>query len=70
MIERAYIIMRDGSRCHLCGKKCRPHDIHLDHLVPISRGGSHDESNLRVACAACNVSKQARPMGEQLMLIG
>lgn len=69
-IERAYIIKRDRSRCHLCGKKCRADEIHLDHLVPLALGGSHDESNLRVACARCNTSKGARPANDQLMLVG
>ena len=69
-ILRAYIIARDDSRCHLCGKKVKPDEIHLDHLVPLSRGGTHDESNIRVAHAFCNLSKRDRPRGEQLLLLG
>jgi predicted nucleic acid-binding Zn ribbon protein len=69
-IERAYVIERDGSRCHLCGKKCRPEEIHLDHVVPLSQGGSHDPENLRVSHAVCNLRKGDRPRDEQLLLIG
>lgn len=59
-IERAAIIERDGARCHVCGKKCRPEDIHLDHLVPLAAGGDHSPENLAVACARCNLSRGAR----------
>jgi 5-methylcytosine-specific restriction endonuclease McrA len=69
-ILRAYIIERDGGRCHLCKKVCKPDEIHLDHLVPLARGGAHHESNLRVACAACNLSKNTAARNEQLMAFG
>lgn len=68
-VSRAYIIDRDGSRCHACGKKCKPEEIHLDHLVPLARGGTHAPENIRVACARCNLSRRAE--GEsQLLLLG
>jgi 5-methylcytosine-specific restriction endonuclease McrA len=69
-VSRAYIITRDGSRCHICGKKCRSSEIHLDHLVPISRGGTHTAANLRVACAHCNLSRGAGRIPAQLLLVG
>lgn len=31
--------------------------FHVDHAVPVARGGQNDLSNLRAACAACNLSK-------------
>lgn len=45
---------RDGGRCHVCGKKCDPRDWHLDHLVPISRGGEHTRLNVAVSHPTCN----------------
>lgn len=69
-IPRAYIIERDNSRCHLCRKKCKPSEIHLDHVIPLSKGGTHTLENLRVAHAKCNIAKGARACNEQLMLVG
>ncbi len=69
-IPRAYIIERDNSRCHMCRKKCKPSEIHLDHVIPLSKGGTHTLENLRVSCAPCNLSKGDRECNEQLMLVG
>lgn len=59
-VDRQAIIDRDQSRCYLCGKVCLPHQIHLDHIVPLARGGAHRADNLAVACAQCNIMKGAR----------
>jgi 5-methylcytosine-specific restriction endonuclease McrA len=69
-IPRAYIIERDNSRCHMCNRKCSGTNLHIDHVIPLSRGGTHTLENLRVACATCNTSKRDRAVGEQLMLVG
>lgn len=45
-----------GHRCWIC--KTGPYE-HLDHVKPLSKGGSHMLSNLRPACASCNSSKRA-----------
>jgi 5-methylcytosine-specific restriction endonuclease McrA len=49
--------------CPVC-HECDVTDWNLDHIVPLSRGGSHDRSNLLLICAACNKSKGARTYTE------
>jgi 5-methylcytosine-specific restriction endonuclease McrA len=44
--------------CHWCGDHCPNPDI--DHLIPLSRGGSHDIHNLAVSCRTCNRMKGAK----------
>ncbi len=39
--------------CFYCGKESQ----HMDHVVPISRGGRHSIGNLVPSCAKCNLSK-------------
>ena len=33
---------------------------HIDHILPVSRGGQNDLSNLRVLCGYCNMSKGSK----------
>ncbi len=40
--------------CH-CG--CKLTERHIDHIIPLSRGGRHSEGNLQVLCPRCNLSK-------------
>lgn len=69
-VERAYVLARDRMRCHLCGGLVKYSDVHLDHVIPLSLGGSHDVGNLRVAHSRCNTQKGARARNEQIMLFG
>lgn len=63
-VDRAAVVESDASTCYLCGKHCEAADIHLDHVVPLSRGGQHVMANLRVTHAACNMRKGARLVSE------
>ena len=49
-----------GYRCVYCGVVDAK--LHADHVVPLSRGGRHDISNIVPACARCNCSKGAKPL--------
>ena len=49
----AAVIAAYGEACVYCGGAVE----HIDHLVPLSRGGHHCVSNLRPACTSCNTSK-------------
>src|SRR4030095_3708674 len=54
------ILVRDGYRCWLCGESVDGADLSFDHVVPLSKGGSHEADNIRVAHWACNHRKRAR----------
>lgn len=57
---RAYVIARDGAVCGICGLGVLAEDLDIDHIVPVSLGGSDDPENLQVTHASCNRSKGAR----------
>lgn len=57
-VDRREIILRDQSICHICGTKCEPHEIHLDHVIPLAKGGAHSPENVKVAHARCNLDKK------------
>ena len=44
-----------GGGCAYCGADWE----HVDHVVPLARGGAHALANLVPACAPCNLSKGA-----------
>lgn len=50
-----------ASACTYCGSS---DNITIDHVIPLSRGGSHSVSNLVSACAKCNMSKGAKTVME------
>lgn len=49
------LIDRYRGCCVYCGKPASP--IHMDHVIPLSRGGRHAIGNVVPACAPCNLSK-------------
>jgi len=57
------IFKRDEFRCGACGKSPATHrgvDLEVDHIVPVSKGGGNEETNLRTLCRACNRGKKDR----------
>jgi hypothetical protein len=58
---RYAIFARDGFACQICGRlKSDGAVLHVDHIVPVSRGGKTEDSNLRTLCSDCNHGKAAR----------
>lgn len=53
---RRRIFARDDYTCRYCGD--RAESLECDHVVPVSRGGGHDDENLVTACRPCNRSKR------------
>lgn len=45
--------------CWWCGKKIRGVS-HVDHVIPLAKGGKHEAANIVITCAHCNLSKNAK----------
>lgn len=54
----AELFAKQGGRCIYCRKRLGD-SYHVDHIQPLSKGGSNWPSNLQLACAACNNRKRA-----------
>ena len=68
------IAKRHGMDCYLCGSRCDPHDVYVrngnriygdlypseEHLVPLSKGGTHTWDNVALAHRRCNSRKGNR----------
>lgn len=48
-----------GFRCRYCGASADEARLEVDHVVPVSRGGTNDLGNLVAACSRCNGGKSA-----------
>lgn len=52
------IMRRDRFRCVICGASANEGvRLHVDHVVPIAKGGKSDPNNLRTLCERCNIGK-------------
>lgn len=54
---RRMVIERDGLRCVYCDDDLTNSEVHLDHVIPESRGGLTNYENLQVTCRKCNLTK-------------
>jgi hypothetical protein len=70
-ITAIYRRARENKRvhCYLCGELIPMGQRHVDHIMPLSKGGSHTASNLAIACAHCNMSKNAKMPSEVGVLL-
>ncbi len=63
-VNRREVLRRDHHTCQYCGST---HNLTLDHVVPLSKGGSHTWDNVVTACERCNQRKGNRTPEEANM---
>lgn len=57
---RYEVIKRAAGRCEGCGVSNRERALQVDHIIPRTKGGSNDLSNLQALCSTCNAQKLDR----------
>lgn len=69
-----YLARRDGGDCGICGDPIDlgaeypdPQSASIDHIVPVSLGGSDEETNLRLAHLVCNIRRGNRPESTEIV---
>ena len=58
---------RDNFTCRQCGLR---RELQVDHVVPVSKGGGTELSNLQTLCGTCNARKGAKMMPFQRLMSG
>jgi len=56
-LSRENIYARDKYRCQYCGEQLPSRELTCDHVVPRSRGGSTEWTNVVTCCPTCNREK-------------
>jgi len=51
------VVRRDNYTCQVCGKHLLDNEVEFDHIIPLSKGGSSEEHNIRLTCFDCNRNK-------------
>lgn len=59
---RGIVLARDGYTCQYCESEDGPFEI--DHIYPVSKGGSDSLDNLLCACRSCNREKGSKLLSE------
>ncbi|KKN44964.1 hypothetical protein LCGC14_0687850 [marine sediment metagenome] len=54
---RFKVLKRDRHTCTGCGARAPDVELEVDHIVPVSKGGTDELSNLRTLCKDCNIGK-------------
>ena len=57
---RYQVFKRDHFKCCICGAspaKDPTVELHIDHIIPWSKGGQNDLENLQTLCSSCNIGK-------------
>jgi hypothetical protein len=55
---RIRVMKRDRFKCTYCGIPGTDAELEIDHIIPVSKGGSNHISNLTTACRKCNQQKR------------
>lgn len=73
-VKPGEVFRRDGYKCQECGRKTttKVSGTHnrratVDHIVPLSKGGSHEWHNVQCLCMRCNVRKSNKYVGQRRM---
>lgn len=60
--QRFEVFKRDNFTCQYCGCKAPDSVLNVDHIKPVSKGGTNDTLNLITSCFSCNSGKSDREL--------
>ncbi|MGQ9508477.1 MAG: HNH endonuclease [Thermodesulfobacteriota bacterium] len=58
--SRQNLFIRDRRTCQYCGEPFEPNELTYDHVIPRSKGGQTEWTNVVTCCTACNLKKGGR----------
>jgi hypothetical protein len=61
-----FVIIRDGLQCCYCNIPLTMESLTLEHIVPDSKRGTYNSTNLTIACGPCNNFRGSKPFFEYI----
>lgn len=61
-IKMEKILLKAGGKCTYCSIPISETNFSIDHIKPLSKGGSNHANNLVASCRTCNARKNAKPL--------
>lgn len=65
---RFEVFKRDKFTCQYCGSSAPEAILEIDHIVPVSKGGTNEIMNLLTSCRDCNRGKTNRPLSDNAII--
>ena len=62
---RFEVFKRDSFKCQYCGASAPDVILEVDHIKPVSKGGTNDLLNLITSCRDCNRGKHDKPLTDR-----
>ncbi len=63
--NRFEVFKRDSFTCQYCGSMAPDVILEIDHINPVSKGGTNEMMNLVTSCKDCNSGKKDRVLGDK-----
>jgi 5-methylcytosine-specific restriction endonuclease McrA len=57
MSQKLRIMKKTDFKCAICKADLTEKEPHIDHIIPLIKGGGNAESNLQALCWQCNLKK-------------
>ena len=54
------LVLLQKGNCYYCGKQLSEYGFHVDHIIPLSKGGTNTNDNIQLLCPRCNLSKGSK----------
>lgn len=65
--NKYFVLSRDGFTCQYCGRSAPEVILHVDHILPVARGGDNSLTNLISSCDSCNYGKGTTLLPDELI---
>ena len=60
--EKKTVYAKYNGHCAICGQPVKFKELTVDHMLPLSQGGTNDMGNLQLSCKECNLTKNRLTM--------